>query len=212
MRVKYATQIFSHSVAASMQAAINIGKLDHPHAQLTVDFIKQVDMVFDILNSSTQMSSKKPWKRALKNDDELFQTLDNFLEVLRTSYFERQRGAISIPKVYFLDMLKQTINGVKIISSTCNRKGLENLHTRRLGTDSVENYFSQVKRCFKYVTPRSFQSFFRASMILKSFSVRGSNCEDDDDANFLCFSDDSNGRESTLTYDTDLSEEESELV
>ena len=53
MRVKHATQIFSHSVAASMRAAINIGKLDHPHAQLTVDFIKQVDMVFDILNSST---------------------------------------------------------------------------------------------------------------------------------------------------------------
>lgn len=58
MKVKYATQVLSHTVAASLCMYISVGALPST-AMGTAEFISKFDSVFDCVNSSTVHSTKK---------------------------------------------------------------------------------------------------------------------------------------------------------
>lgn len=159
MKVRLATQIFSHSVSASMKNAINLGKLKHEKALLTAKFLAGADVAFDLLNSSTNNNNKKPWKRALKRDDENFDLLRRFLTILESISFCPKKDDSANAKVYCIDMLRQTINAIIIVSNICFDKGIEHVKTRRFQTDACEHYFSQVKSKFRVLTAKSFLPF-----------------------------------------------------
>jgi len=85
MSVKYATQIFSKSVSASIRTCITTGELTSDTAESTVEFIMQINDTFDILNSKN-LYDKNPNSRPLSDINiNLFNTLKNtrniFLEV-----------------------------------------------------------------------------------------------------------------------------------
>ena len=63
MKVKYATQIPSHTVAASLCMYVSVGGLS-PSAAGTAEFIFKFDSIFDCLNIST-INSPKALKRAM---------------------------------------------------------------------------------------------------------------------------------------------------
>lgn len=66
MRVKLATQILSHSVAAGISLLTAIGNLPAEAAN-TADFIGQMDELFDSCNSCT-LSDKKEFRKAVQTD------------------------------------------------------------------------------------------------------------------------------------------------
>lgn len=66
MKVKLATQIFSHSVYVGMTCYIRFGYLPAEAAE-TADFVERIDKLFDILNSS-QTSSSKKYNAAFKGE------------------------------------------------------------------------------------------------------------------------------------------------
>ncbi|KAF0746202.1 THAP-type domain-containing protein [Aphis craccivora] len=70
MKVSYAFQFFSATVAASMRSCVEYGKLPHA-AETTVNFIEYMDKLFDILNSRTKAASKElnlPLKKPLTRE------------------------------------------------------------------------------------------------------------------------------------------------
>ena len=58
MKVKYATQVLSHTVAASLCTYISLGVLP-PSAMGTAQFILKCDTLFDSVNSSKLHLPKK---------------------------------------------------------------------------------------------------------------------------------------------------------
>lgn len=58
MKVKFAAQVLSHSVAASLCLLSSLGHIS-PGASFTADFIGQMDELFDSLNSKTLTNVKQ---------------------------------------------------------------------------------------------------------------------------------------------------------
>ena len=58
MKVKYATQVISHTVAASLCTYVSVGVLSSS-AMGTAEFLSKFNSIFDCLNSSTTQSTKK---------------------------------------------------------------------------------------------------------------------------------------------------------
>jgi len=58
MKVSYASQVFSATVAAGMRSCVEYGKLPRA-AETTVNFIEYMDKLFDILNSRTKAASNE---------------------------------------------------------------------------------------------------------------------------------------------------------
>lgn len=63
MRVRLATQIFSHSVAAGMYTHVSLGTLE-PDAEYTAQFVDMVDGLFDCFNTGNLRDAKE-LRRAL---------------------------------------------------------------------------------------------------------------------------------------------------
>ncbi|KAG5274203.1 hypothetical protein AALO_G00133450 [Alosa alosa] len=63
MRVRLATQVFSHTVAAGMKTMVDLGRLPS-EALDTALFFQDMNRLFDILNSRT-IGDKNPWRRPL---------------------------------------------------------------------------------------------------------------------------------------------------
>jgi len=73
MKVSYASQVFSVTVAAGIRSYVEYGKLPRT-AETTVNFIEYMDKLFDILNSRTKSASKVlnlPFKNTTNQRDHL---------------------------------------------------------------------------------------------------------------------------------------------
>jgi len=92
MKVKYASQIFSNTVAAAMQCCIQGGSLPLT-AETTITFIEHMDKLFELLNSKNKSGSKdfnRPFKNTNKHRENLceFQSFCHlFLEYSFMSFF-----------------------------------------------------------------------------------------------------------------------------
>lgn len=67
MRVKYASQVYSHTVSAALETYVMLGAL-HPEAKGTATICSKFDSLFDIFNSSNLYSPKK-FNKPFKGDD-----------------------------------------------------------------------------------------------------------------------------------------------
>ncbi|KAL4148350.1 hypothetical protein QTP88_002614 [Uroleucon formosanum] len=81
MRIYLAAQIFSNSVASSMSMTLKSGILP-PSAQYTIDFISDMDKLFDILNYY-KTPNLKEFNRPFKNTESQFNHLNKMAEVFR---------------------------------------------------------------------------------------------------------------------------------
>jgi len=57
MKVSYASQVFSATVAAGMRSCVECGEL-HRVAETTVNFIEYMNKLFDISNSRTKSAEQ----------------------------------------------------------------------------------------------------------------------------------------------------------
>lgn len=81
MRVKLATQIFSHSIAAGILFCTSVNVIDS-NAIVTAKFIDQIDKLFNTFNSNCKRS-KQPYRHALSNCTDHLNFLDSCLDTFR---------------------------------------------------------------------------------------------------------------------------------
>ena len=149
MRVKLATQLFSHSVASSFNYAIARGELPENPYRLISEFFTQIDKLFDILNSSSfSHQDGKPWKTALSMNDENSLFLRSFVDLIENDWLgfikPTSAGPIINRGVFCLEMLAQSIRGVLALSEHLGALGISRICTRRFNQDILENHFVQV--------------------------------------------------------------------
>ena len=135
MKVKYATQILSHTVAASLFMYNSVGGLS-PSAAGTAEFIFKFDSIFDCLNIST-INSPKALKRAMtttSSHQSYLREAINFIKELHV--FEGNKevtGRIKCLKGWLI-----TIKAVMLIWNLLQQNhGFKFLLTRRLNTDPL---------------------------------------------------------------------------
>ena len=136
MRVKLATQVFSHQVSAAMSLCI-IAKLLPPDALSTCEFILKIDTLFDIMNSR-KLKADKPARCALTKG-ETMKTLEDIKNWISTWHYENARSQTSISSQWGLIT---TINNIMTLSRELLDEGFHFVCTSHFNQDCIENFFS----------------------------------------------------------------------
>lgn len=183
MKVKYATQIFSASVSASMNLYIRFGYLPS-EAVFTASFVERMDKLFDILNSSKTASEKK-YNRAYKGLDYQVDFLLDCLDFFNKLEIRDQLNRNIVKNIKSVKCIKISINSLLgLWDELKNMHNFDYLLTRRLNQDGLENHFGTIRRqngnCIN-PTPIQFKRSFRKLQCLTLFHSGTENCEADAD-------------------------------
>ena len=181
MKVKYATEVLSHTVAASLCTYATLGRLSSS-ANGTADFLFKFDSLFNCTNISTA-KSRKPLKCAMTSTSS------------HQSYLQQATTFIRGVKVYQGDKdvtgsikcLNGWLVSIKAILLIWDRLqqdyGFKFLLTRRLNSDPVENFFGSVGQQggnSDNPTAPQFTYAFR-KLFFSSLNSSTENCADDFD-------------------------------
>lgn len=185
MKVRYASQIFSHSVAAALNTYIDF-KFLPPEARFTAIFIKKINDLFDLMNSchlnnfNAFMGTEKQLK-FLEEIEFLFDTI-KVIKMVKVKDQEKYVPKCLNNQMHFIYGWKLTINSLKALWETLKSKGYSFLLTRNLNQDCIENFFGQIRNCCgnaRNPTPIQFCRAFKKLFTLKYFNqVDGANCID----------------------------------
>ncbi|CAI6351142.1 unnamed protein product [Macrosiphum euphorbiae] len=184
MSCKLALQIFSKSMFATMRTCIMTQELKSPTAAHTAEFVKEINNLFDCLNSQSLYCSN-PYKCAISEERPL----------IRLQLEEAKRWCSQLKKCkghgrpYTFDGLEWTINAILGVYEEQKKIGFHYLLTARLNQDAIENSFSVFRQKGGYnnnPTARAFRITFKmmTKMHLMKPSI-ASNCEADNDHNIL---------------------------
>lgn len=187
MRVKYAVQVLSSTMAACINTYISVKRLPED-AMTTADFTSKFDGLFDMLNSAVQFHESKPLKSGFSGTTE------------QSKYLKDMKTYISSLKVINdenIDVTKQqpflrgwliTISAVECLwEDLKNMDGVEFLATRRLNQDPIENFFGKIRQnCGTNLKPtvEQFIGAFKKCLyqaFLPQGTIEGTNCEVDHD-------------------------------
>ena len=169
MKVKLATQVLSHTVAATICMYVSVGALP-PSAMGTAEFIEKFDSIFDCVNSST-LHSTKVLKCALSDQtkhQEFMKESIGFIKGLKV--FE---GNVEVTgRIKCLKGWVMTLNAILLIWEYLKTtKDFKFLLTRRINTDLIENFFGTIRQqggnCDN-PTPSQFTSAFRKLFLAHS--------------------------------------------
>ena len=169
MKVKLATQVLSHTVAAAICTYVSVGALPSC-AMGTAEFIEKFDSIFDCVNSST-LHSTKVLKCALsdqtKHQDFMKEAIDLIKELKVFYGNEEVTGCIKCLKGWVM-----TLNAILLIwEHLRTTKDFKFLLTRRLNTDPIENFFGTIRQQggnSDNSTPSQFSSAFRKLFLAPS--------------------------------------------
>lgn len=175
MKVKYAAQVLSHSVAASIEYLVSINKME-PEALATSTYCRRFNDLFDCLNSSSPFDIVKFRRPLTVNSDSsiYIQECLNFLENLQASNSHRK------PK--FISGFRQSINVVLQLNETLSARGIPYLSTRKLCQDPIEHFFGKIRILSS--RPTAYQFTYNYARIASSSLIRApvsGNCEVLDD-------------------------------
>ena len=141
MKVKLATQVLSHTVAATICTYVSVGALPSS-AMGTAEFIEKFDSTFDCVNSAS-LQSTKVLKCALsdqtKHQDFMKEAI-GFIKGLKVfNGNEEVTGRIKCLKGWVM-----TLNAILLIWEHLKKtRDFKFLLTRRLNTDPIENFFGR---------------------------------------------------------------------
>ncbi|CAG9783931.1 unnamed protein product [Diatraea saccharalis] len=184
MRVKSATQLFSHSVAVVTSHLAARGEVPTECQQL-IDFTLLIDNIFDSLNgSSYTVSNGKIYKGPLKRNSPHHQLWKNAITILKTVKFvNKVRLTESIaPSV---KNLIKTIEGMQTIWQILNKKyDMDAVLTRNFNQDPLENFFGSIRSYgARNIAPNTvcFEGAYKALMVnnMSSPHSKRANCEED---------------------------------
>ena len=182
MKVKYATQILSHTVAASLCTYVSIGGLA-TSAMGTAQLLFKFDSLFDCVNVST-INSPKELKRAMTTTSSHQGYLEEaFTFIKELKVFERNEEVTGRIKC-----LKGWLVTIKAILSIWDQLhgnyGFKFLLTRRLNTDPIENFFGSIRQQggnSDNPTPIQFTRAFRKLFFSSFLNSSTGNCAEDFD-------------------------------
>ena len=193
MKVKYATQVLSHTVAASLCTYISLGVLP-PSAMGTAELILKFDNLFDSVNSC-KLHSPKKLKTPItetSNHVNFFNETIAFISSLKVFDGSTEvTGRIKCIKGWLI-----TINAIILIWKHLQKNhNFTFLFTRRLNTDPLENFFGTIRQQggnSDNPTPTQFIRAFRKLLFSSLFTSNTGNCAEDLDALLSQFSSKSN--------------------
>ena len=145
MKVKFAVQVFSHTIFAAMKSSIFFEELT-PSAEPTAIFCERVNSIIDIMNSS-HLNGKSPYKSALKVGSESFIEISNSIKWIKSWKVINDKGKTCNSKFKFIDGLLLTLTSIQELLLHLHRE--ENftfLLTRRLCQDPLEHFFSTIRQ------------------------------------------------------------------
>ena len=179
MRVRLATQVLSHSVAAGISALTSLGQLEKEAIE-TAKFIEQFDSLFNVFNSRS-LSASHALKSAIKSGSRHITFLGDCLKWLEGV---RQQGSGKIlPCIFGWQLSIASL--IELWHDLQTNFDLTFLLTSRLNQDCLENFFSTIR--FKgghRDNPDSiqFRAAYRATAVDSIFVLSSaSNCEEDVD-------------------------------
>lgn len=181
MRVKYAAQIFSHTVASAIKTAAVSGQLNSRTSISTAEFIDKVNDIFDALNSRMLKDPNTKRRPLSIYDTNTELTLRNALTFFSSiKVFENQRKR---ENMYYLSGFEWTIRSILLLWDDLKALGVKFLLTGFLNQDPVENFFSVVRNRGGYnptPTVRQFRTATQKNINIRlQKSINSSNCEDE---------------------------------
>jgi hypothetical protein len=176
MRVRLATQTFSHSVAAGISTHVSFGALPE-EAKHTAEFIELIDGLFDCLNSGA-IKSAKQLNRPLSVNSSHWEHFSKCLEV-----FKQLKVVKSKCGVPCINGFQVTITAVTMLFEHLHVHGFKFLLTNRLNQDCLENHFSIIRGRGGFrdnPDPYFFRTSFRQVLVKHLLCPpQGSNCSND---------------------------------
>lgn len=177
MKVKLASQVLSHSVAVAMHTYIDFNILPK-EALVTADFIKKMNDLFDLLNSSNFEKCQ-----AFMGTEKQMKCLQEAYVMFQNLQVKNHDGKNVTKQLKFIFGWKLTLKAVFALWEMLKERDYKYLFTRNLNQDCLENFFGQIRNCSgnaKNPTPIQFCRAFKKIFALKYFdSSEGANCMDD---------------------------------
>lgn len=182
LRVKLATQVLSHSVAAGISTLCALKKLP-PEAQYTAEFCERMDQLFNSFNSQTVTSNSK-MRHALREKSghiEFLKECQKWLDGVKSM------GKRKLPCLSGWQMAISCL--LELWEELHTQYGMHYLLTNRLNQDCVENLFSVIRGKGGHrdnPDASQFRSAFRQVMVdaIMVPSARA-NCQEDADTFLL---------------------------
>lgn len=210
MRVKYATQIFSRSVAGAIQTCVDLSHFKNNSKAIIHSikiFTEKIDRLFDCLNSRVR-DDKNIYKSSIKRDGNNYVT-----DYLKEMIAYINSFSLKIPKRnYCFEGMILTINAVLQLRDEMfnSNETVQFLLTNKLNQDPIENLFGQIRAKggnnknpsvfeFNYIVAR-----LMSMKILSPFSQTG-NCENDDEDLLLDWNQQMHTNPSNLNEDCAIS-------
>ena len=134
MRVRLATEVLSHSVAAGIATLTRLEKLP-PEAKTTADFVEFMDKLFNSFNSSSRKSSK-PFGQALSDQTEHLKFLSESYDYLTELKLPNNK---TLPCINGWQISIRSLMSLWSELHDCHN--FEFLLTNRLNQDCLENLF-----------------------------------------------------------------------
>lgn len=189
MKVKFASQLFSKTVACGLNVYIRFGVLP-ASATKTALFVEMMDKLFDLLNSS-HTSNAKEFNRAFKGEQYQLDFLNECLNFFSEVKVVDKTGKDVTNRMKFVNCFIITIKGL-IQLWDCLSEKFKFLFTRRLNQDVLENFFGTIRQqngnCVN-PTAIQFQRSFKKLLCVKLFHSGTENCEGDTDSMLLKLND-----------------------
>lgn len=142
MKVKYAAQIFSRTVAAGVYTHASLGYLP-PEAVYTGEFIQNIDKLFDTFNNSS-MYHYKEGRCALSATSCHNAFLNDMKEYLKSWKFLTSKRV----QIYCVKGWIANINALQNLWPQINNYGMQFLMTRRLNQDPLEHLLGVIRSRF----------------------------------------------------------------
>jgi len=190
MKVSYACQVMSKSVAAAIMTHVSFKSLP-PEATDTASFLETMDKLIDCFNSRTLLSKLKPHKAAVSSKSVHNQFLKDSLQWIKKWNVIGARS--QLPCVYGLqvtisallqlwDYLKTECSFQFLLTSRLNQDGLENLFSvvRQAGgcrdSPNAEQFGQSLRQCAiksLLLAPKSANCVLDSDVFLASLSDPG---------------------------------------
>uniref|UniRef100_A0A2S2NPA0 Transposable element P transposase n=1 Tax=Schizaphis graminum TaxID=13262 RepID=A0A2S2NPA0_SCHGA len=178
MRVKFAVQVLSHTMASTIRTCVSTNELTSETASDTADFVDFMNRLFDCLNSRS-LYSKNIYNCALSDTNCVKQFLINASSYFVDMYKLSKKEKITRPPCF--NGFTQTINGVLQFFEDEKKHNISFLFTNRLNQDVLENLFSIFRQKGGYnrnPTSRVIRTSFRSTAIYSLVCTsKGTNCE-----------------------------------
>ncbi|CAG5048305.1 unnamed protein product [Parnassius apollo] len=182
MKVCYATQLLSKSVANGIRTYIDNNEIEESGID-TANFLMMMNNLFDSLNTYN-VRNKYEYKRAYEGNESqkvFFKQMLSFFKDLKLK--NPKNGNYVTSRVRFIDGFQITITSIMLLFDDLRVEGFNFLMTRRCNQDALENLFGQIRTkngtalnptCRQFAS--AFKNLFFCSIIKPP---KGGNCADD---------------------------------